>query len=143
MSEAQPSGRASPASTRVEENDGRLRDPEFKSGGIAYSVKYVGLSPGQHKFELKNLSDAVYVDSICVESAVSNSQPATGPGQTSSNSSSVSAGKQSSSSVSLPANAKEISVLAEASGGLPIKLLVLDPTGLTLKTVDSTNGLPF
>ncbi|MEP6742351.1 MAG: hypothetical protein ABJB61_07615 [bacterium] len=79
--------------------------------------------------------------SICLESSASYSQPATGPGQTSNNSSSVSGGQQSSSSFSAPANVKEISVLAEASGGLPIKLLLVNPAGLTLKTVDSTNGI--
>ena len=121
--------------------NGGMRDPEFKSGGIPYSVTYTGLGAGQHKFELRNLTDSVYIDNICVQSAVSNSQPATGPGQTSTNSSAVNAGQQSSSSLTLPSNANEISVLAEASGGLPIKLLLVDPSGLTLKTVDSTNGV--
>ena len=43
--------------------------------------------------------------------------------------------------MSAPANTNEISVLAEASGGLPIKLLLVDPSGLTLQTVDSVNGI--
>jgi hypothetical protein len=43
--------------------------------------------------------------------------------------------------MSRTSNTKEISVLAEASGGLPIKLLLVDPSGLTLKVVDSTNGV--
>jgi len=32
-------------------------------------------------------------------------------------------------------------LLAEASGGLPIKLLLVDPSGLTLKTADAKNGV--
>lgn len=44
--------------------NGGMRDPEFKSNGVAYSVKYTALAPGQHTFELKNLADAVYVDSM-------------------------------------------------------------------------------
>jgi PKD repeat protein len=121
--------------------NGGLRDPEFSNGGVPYSIKYVGLAPGQHTFELRNLTDSVYFDGICVESASSSSQPLTGPGQTSSNSGSISAGQQSTSSMSAPANTNEISVLAEASGGLPIKLLLVDPAGLTLQTVDSVNGI--
>ncbi|MGH9873409.1 MAG: PKD domain-containing protein, partial [Pyrinomonadaceae bacterium] len=121
--------------------NGGMRDPEFTNAGIPYSIKYVGLAPGQHKFELRNLTDAVYFDRVCVESASSNSEPTAGPGQTSSSSSSINTGQQSSTSLSAPSNTTAISVLAEASVGLPIKLLLVDPTGLTLKTVDSTNGV--
>ena len=31
--------------------------------------------------------------------------------------------------------------MAEASGGLPIKLVLIDPAGLTLKIADSANGV--
>jgi len=41
----------------------------------------------------------------------------------------------------VPANTREIAVLAEASGGLPIKLILVDPAGLSLKVVDSVNGV--
>jgi len=121
--------------------NGEMRDPEFKSGGIPYQAKYAGLGPGQHTFELRNLTDAVYIDGFCLENSVSYAQPASGPGQTSSNSGSVGVGQQASSSLTLPSNAKEVSVLAEASGGLPIKLVLIDPAGLTLKIADSANGV--
>ncbi len=121
--------------------NGGLRDPEFKSGGIPYQVKYAGLAPGQHTFELRNLTDAVYIDGICLENSSSDSQPTAGPGQTTSTSNSLGAGQQASSSLALPSNAKEVSVLAEVSGGLPIKLVLVDPAGLTLKTADSANGV--
>jgi hypothetical protein len=120
---------------------GGLRDPEFKSGGVTYSMSYPGLSPGQHTFELRNLTGSVYIDNTCLESSSSHAQPATGPGQTSNNSSGIGGGQQSSSSLMVPANTREIAVLAEASGGLPIKLILVDPAGLSLKVVDSVNGV--
>lgn len=106
-----------------------------------YQAKYAGLGPGKHTFELRNLTDAVYIDGFCLENSVSYAQPTSGPGQTSINSSSVGVGQQASSSLTLPANAKEVSVLAEASGGLPIRLVLIDPAGLTLKIADSANGV--
>jgi len=122
--------------------NGGLHDPEFKSGGVPYQQKYTGISSGQHMFELRNLSDSIYIDGICLESAVPPTiVPSTGPGATSSNSSSLSAGQQSSKSLSLPANTKEVSVLAEANGNVPIRLVLVDPAGLTLKTVDATSGV--
>jgi len=121
--------------------NGGMRDPEFKSGGTSHAVKYVGLAPGSHKFELRNMTESVYVDGFCLESAGSTSQPGMGPGETASNSGSISGGQQSSTTMSVAPNTKEISVLAEASGGLPIKLVLVDPAGLSVKVVDSTNGV--
>jgi hypothetical protein len=122
-------------------SNGGTRDPEFKSGGVTYSMNYPSLSAGQHTFELKNLTGSVYIDNICLESSASHAQPATGPGQTSNNSSAIGGGQQSSSSLTIPANTREVAVLAEASGGLPIKLILVDPAGLSLKVVDSVNGV--
>jgi subtilisin-like proprotein convertase family protein len=120
---------------------GGMKDPQFSSGGMSYAVKYVGLAPGQHKFELRNLTDSVYVDGFCLESSSSSSQPAAGPGQTAVSSSSIAGGQQSSSSMSIAPGTTEIAVLAEASGGLPIKLVLVDPAGITLQIVDATNGV--
>jgi glucosylceramidase len=121
--------------------NGSLRDPEFKSRGTAYEVTYSGLASGRHTFELRNLTDSVYIDGFCLENSVSYAQPVSGPGQTTSNSGSVGVGQQASSNLTIPSNAKEVSVLAEASGGLPIKLMLIDPKGLTLKIADSGNGI--
>ena len=67
-------------------------------------------------------------------------QPA-GPGQSTSNDSSVNAGQESKSNVSLGTNARALSLVAETSGNLPVKLALVSPTGLTLQIVDAVNGV--
>lgn len=117
---------------------GTTQAPEFKAG---YNVQYGNLSAGAHKLEIKNLSGVVYVDSFCLQNSVSNAQPTTGPGSTSNQSSSVSAGQTSSSGLAMPAGAQEISVVVESSMAVPFKLALVDPSGLTLQTIDGSNGV--
>src|SRR5207248_194558 len=83
------------------------------------SVSYAGLAPGGHTFELRNMSGNVYVDGFCLTDATSTGSPASGPGATST-----------SSSVNAPDNTNSVSVVAEAAGDLPIKIVLVDPSGL-------------
>lgn len=115
---------------------GSLKDPVFGSKEV-----FANLAPGQYKLEIKNMSDGVYVDRFCLESSNSSSQSASGPGQTSSNSSNLNAGQDASSSVPIGTGATAISVVAEASGNLPIKLLLINPSGSILQTADSSDGV--
>jgi len=117
-------------------SSGSRKDPVFGS-----KVEFANLSPGQHKLEIKNMSDGVYIDRFCLESSSSNGQPATEPGQTSSNSSNLNAGQDASSLLPIGAGATAISVVAEASDDLPIKLVLIDPSGSILQTADSSNGV--
>jgi len=41
----------------------------------------------------------------------------------------------------VPANAYSVSVVAEATGDLPISVALVDPAGLTLATASNTGGL--
>lgn len=66
---------------------------------------------------------------------------ATGPGPTSANNSTVGLGQSSSYPLNLDSNATEISVSAETNSAVPIRLVVLDPTGLTVQVVDAVNGV--
>lgn len=148
---------------------GSDKSPEFGSGGAAYQAQYDGLTAGQHTFALRNMADSVFIDGFCLnittqpqpvqnQSATSggttttsststtsqssfSGSPSSGPGQTSSNDSSVSAGQESNSSLSLPTNATAVSIVAESSGGLPVKLVLLNPTGLAVQTADAVNGV--
>jgi hypothetical protein len=116
---------------------GATQSPEFKP---EYNVQLGGLSPGAHKLEIKNLTGVVYVDGFCLQNSVSSSQPTTGPGTTSNQSSSVSAGQTSSTSYSMPSGSQEISIVAESSLTVPFKLVLINPSGVALQTVDASNG---
>ncbi|MFN2455015.1 MAG: PKD domain-containing protein [Pyrinomonadaceae bacterium] len=114
---------------------GTTRAPEF-----GYNARYTGLAPGQHTFELRNVRDAVYVDGICLDNSYSNARPATGPGVTQTNTTTLSAAQELVSSVTLGADAREIAVVAESTAGAPIKLVLIDPSGLVLNTADASTG---
>ncbi|MEP6741598.1 MAG: PKD domain-containing protein, partial [bacterium] len=139
---------------------GSDKSPEFASGGVAYEVRYEGLGTGNHRFELRNLADSVFVDGFCLTvtlqpqpvtnpgggggtttQTVFTGSPTTGPGQTTSNDSSVNAGQESRNNVTVGTNARAISIIAETSGNLPVKLALVSPTGLTLQIVDAVNGV--
>jgi hypothetical protein len=94
------------------------------------SASFAGLAAGNHTFAIRNMTGVVYVDGFCLENATSTASPASGPGVTSS-----------SSSVTVPDNVQSVSVVAESANDLPIKLVLVDPTGLTLATSDNTSGL--
>jgi len=117
---------------------GSTQAPEFKP---EYQVQFGNLAAGGHKLEIKNLSGAVYVDRFCLQNSGSNAQPATGPGNTSNQSSSVSAGQTSSSNYQMQAGSQQVSVVAESSLNVPFKLVLVNPSGVTLQTVDAANGI--
>ena len=117
---------------------GSTQAPEFKP---EYNVEFSGLSAGAHKLEIKNLSGVVYVDSFCLQNSASTSRPTSGPGATSNQSSSVAAGQTSSTGVAVPGGAQEIAVVAESSLNVPYKLVLVNPSGVALQTVDASNGV--
>jgi len=117
---------------------GKLREPEKKAG---YEVSFSNLPAGGHVLELRNMRNATYVDGFCMESSSSSAQPASGPGATSSNTTSLNVGKQALQSLSLPAGTQAISVVAEASPELPIQLLLIDSSGSVLNTANNATGI--
>lgn len=119
-------------------SSGALQSPEFKP---EYKWTSAELAAGAHKLEIKNMTGAVYLDRFVLVSSTSNAQPATGPGATSNQSSSAAGGQSSSSSYSMPANSQEVSILAVSNVNVPFKLLLVDPTGLTLQTADASSGV--
>ncbi|PWT80616.1 MAG: hypothetical protein C5B44_05145 [Acidobacteria bacterium] len=122
--------------------NGSNKSPEFSSGGVPYQLRFGQLAAGQHIFELKNLSDSVYIDGICLESSTPPSVvPPSGPGQTTSSSPNIGPGQDSSSTLLLGPEVREISVFAEANANIPLRLILIDPTGVSLQTVNGTNGV--
>jgi len=117
--------------------EGSTKTPVFGA-----SVQIAGLTAGPHTLELRNMKDAVYVDRICLESASTTGQAESGPGQTSSTSSSAGPAQQVVSQLTVPANAESVSILAESSVPLTrVRVGLISPSGLLLATAEGTNGL--
>jgi hypothetical protein len=117
---------------------GSTQAPEFKP---EYKVQFGGLAEGNHKLEIKNMRDVVYVDQFCLTSSTITSQPATGPGNTSNQSGNASAGQTTSTNYQPQSGSQEMSVTVESSLNVPFKIALVSPSGLTLQTVDSVTGL--
>ena len=113
---------------------GSLKDPVFGA-----KVEFTNLASGAHLLEIKNMTDAVYVDGFCLESSSSTGQPTSGPGATSTNSSTLNAGQELSSAISIGSGATALSVVAESN--LPVRLVLINPSGSLLQTADSSNGV--
>ena len=142
---------------------GSNKTPDFGPSAAPYEFRIEGLSTGQHTFELRNMSNAVFVDRFCLQQTsqpqvVNPSQPPpsggsssqsswldsgllTMQGPTTSNTIDVNVGQVSTSSLNLGSGATEISAVAETSSLVPIKLAVIDPNGLTVQIVDAVNGV--
>lgn len=114
---------------------GTMRAPQF-----GFSQRFGGLQPGTHTFEIRSVNVA-YVDGFCLESSSSNAQPASGPGTTSSSTSTLAVAQELISQIALPANAQAISVAAEAANNALVKIVLVDPTGLAVATSDTSSGL--
>jgi hypothetical protein len=119
-------------------NAGTTQAPEFKP---EYNVQFGALSAGAHKLEIKNLSGVVYVDAFCLQNSVPSAQPNSGPGTTTNQSNTASAGQTSTSGFTMPAGAQEISVVVAASLNVPYKLVLVNPSGVAVQTVDAANGV--
>jgi hypothetical protein len=113
---------------------GSLNEPVF-----GFNARFGDLAAGAHTFELRNVKGAVYVDRFCLESAASTGTPATGPQSTTSATSTLGALSSVVQSVNAPAGTQSISVVANGAGLL--RVILIDPTGLTLGTADAVDGV--
>jgi hypothetical protein len=141
---------------------GTNKSPDFGPSGAPYEFRIEGLPTGQHTFELRNMSNAVFVDRFCLQTTsqpqvVNPNQPGSGgsssqsswldsglltmQGPTTSNTIDVNVGQAATSNLNLGSNATAISAVAETSSLVPIKLAVINPSGLTVQIVDAVNGV--
>ncbi len=122
---------------------GSMHDPFFKdTTGKLFSVTYSFTGKGFHTFELVNLTGPAYVDKFCITNATSSTMATAGPGTTTTSTSALAAGQSLLQSVLVPSNALGFSVAAEADANVPYKLVVIDPSGKVLGTVNSSaNGI--
>lgn len=122
--------------------NGDKHAPEY-----GYKMKYDGLSEGNHVLELRNFNagtennGTVYVDKFTVENGSSTASPAAGPGATSSSSDSIGIGQDITKTLDVSTATSEIAVAVESTSGLPIRVMLIAPSGSILQTADSVNGL--
>jgi len=116
---------------------GQMRDPAF--GALAtYSITGMGM----HTFELINLTGPAYVDQFCITNGGSSTVATAGPGTTTTSTSALALGQSLLQNVLVPSNALGFSVAAEADVNVPYTLVVIDPSGKVLGTVNSSaNGI--
>jgi hypothetical protein len=117
---------------------GSTQAPEFNPG---YKVTFADLTAGSHKLEIKNMNGVVYVDQFCVTSSTITSQPSAGPGNTTNQSGSASAGQTANSSYQPPSGSSEMTVTVESTLNVPFKIAIVNPSGVTLQTVDAVGGI--
>jgi hypothetical protein len=122
---------------------GSMHDPFFKdTTGNRFSFTYNIVGKGFHTFELVNLTGPAYVDEFCITNATSSAKATAGPGTTSTSTKLLAVGGQALQNLLVPANALGFSLAAEADVNVPYKLVVIDPTGKVLGTVNSSsNGI--
>jgi len=122
---------------------GSMHDPFFKDAtGTPFSVTYTLTGKGFHTFELVNLNGPAYVDEFCITNATSSTMATAGPGTTTTSTSALALGQSLLQNVLVPSNALGFSMAAEADVNVPYTLVVIDPTGKVLGSVNSSsNGI--
>jgi hypothetical protein len=109
--------------------------------GANSSFNYGVTAGGHHTLEIRPIQKAIYIDGFCLGSATATGSPATGPGTTSESSVTQSPAQEVLRSITLPVGTQAISVAAESSANVPIRLLLLDPSGRVVQTVNSSSGV--
>ena len=89
----------------------------------------------------QNLDGVVYLDRFVLQSSGSTANPASAPGETTNQSTSASGGETSSVTYQPPANAQSFSIFAESSMNVPFQLVLVNPNGLAVETVNASNGM--
>jgi hypothetical protein len=87
------------------------------------------------------MDDVVYLDRFVLQSSGSVARPASGPGETTNQSSSAAGGETSNTTYQAPANAQSVSIFTESSMDVPFQLVLVNPNGLTVETVSAANGM--
>ena len=118
---------------------GSTKAPEFDNG--LFKLRFEGLGAGAHRLEIKNVDEVAYVDRFVLESSSSTAVASAAPGATSEQSGNTSSGQTSDASYQPPANAQSVSIVTESSLSVPFQLALVSPSGLTLQTVNASNGM--
>ena len=112
----------------------------FNGSGTGSTAPFSVL-PGRHTLEIRNLNGASSVDKFTLTSGTSNASPSAGPGATSSSNDSINLGGDITKSITVQPGTSEIAVMAETASSAPIRLVLIDPSGSIVNTVQATNGV--
>jgi PKD repeat protein len=119
-------------------SSGSSKAPVF---GSSRSVAFGPKTGGHHVVEIRPTKDAVYIDGFCLGTATPTGAPATGPGTTTQSTATESSGQTLLSNLSLPSSTKAISIAVESNLKVPMQLVLIDPSGRVVQTVNSSSGL--
>jgi hypothetical protein len=117
---------------------GSSKAPVF---GASRSFNYAATAGGHHTLEIRPTQKGIYIDGFCLGNATPTGSPATGPGATSESSATQSPGQAQFRNLTLPSGTRAISVAAESSLNLPMQLVLFDPSGRVVQTVNSSSGV--
>jgi hypothetical protein len=109
--------------------------------GVSRSFNYGVTSGGHHTLEIRPTQNGVYIDGFCLGNAAATGSPSTGPGATSESSGTQSPGQTQLRNLTLPVGTRAISVAAESSLKVPMQLVLIDPSGTVVQTVNSSSGV--
>jgi hypothetical protein len=119
-------------------SSGSSRSPVF---GASVVIPYGAKSDGHHTLEIRPITDAVYIDGFCIGNATATGLPLSHLGTTSESLATQLAGQALLSSITLPSGTQAISIAAEPSLAVPIQLVLIDPSGRVVQTVNSSSGV--
>lgn len=118
--------------------NGATKTPEVSN---SFSLSYGDLQSGTHTLELSNMDGVVYLDRFVLQSASSTSSAVATPGDTSNQSRSASGGETSSVTYQPPPNAQSFAIFTQSNVNVPFQLVLVNPNGLTIETVNASNGM--
>jgi hypothetical protein len=117
---------------------GSNQSPVF---GSSRSFNYGVTAGNHHTLGIRPIQNGIYIDGFCLGAATATGSPASGPGATTQSSVTQLPGQEVVRSITLPAGTQAISVAAESSANVPIALLLIDPSGRVVQTVNSSSGV--
>jgi PKD repeat protein len=117
---------------------GSSKAPVF---GSSRTFNYNAKSTGHHSLEIRPIKDAVFIDGFCLGTATTTGAPTTGPGTTTQSTATENSGQIQLTNLSLPSGTKAISIAVESNLKVPIQLVLVDPSGRIVQTVNSSSGL--